>query len=75
MSEASERQLGREFGQLEAKVEELEKKVDQMQETLEGISRTLSEAAGGWKMLLGVGAVAGAIGAAGTKLLTLLGKP
>ena len=74
MSEASDRQLGREFGQLEAKVEELEKKVDRMQETLEHISATLSEAQGGWKMLLGVGAIAGAIGAFASKVLGMIVK-
>jgi predicted secreted protein len=55
----------RDFGSLEARVAELENKVDNMSKKLDTILVTLTEAKGGWRMLMGV---AGAAAAGATAL-------
>lgn len=64
LDERSEAQ-GREIG-------ELKKAIAELQSTVNRIDRMLSEARGGWKMLLMVGGAAGAAGAAITKVAAYL---
>lgn len=63
-------QTARELATHAADIEHLQRDMDklvasvaEMQKTLSGIDKTLSEAKGGWKMLLAVGGFAGVIGA------------
>ena len=62
--------MGQELGRLQAEVEALRRDDTRMAESLEriesrlgGIEKTLNEAAGGWRMLVAVGGIAGAVGA------------
>jgi NADPH:quinone reductase-like Zn-dependent oxidoreductase len=48
---------------LQSDMDKLVESVAIMQKTLTDIDRTLSEAKGGWKMLLAVGGAGGAVGA------------
>ena len=64
--------IERELGRLESDVTELKKKVDKMQISLDDISATLSEAKGGWRTLMIVGGIAGALGSLITKLVSML---
>lgn len=63
-------QTARELATHAADIEHLQRDMDklvasvaEMQKMLSGIDKTLSEAKGGWKMLLAVGGFAGVIGA------------
>lgn len=69
-------QTARELATHAADIEHLQRDMDklvasvaEMQKTLSGIDKTLSEAKGGWKMLLAVGGFAGVIGAGLMQLL------
>ena len=69
-------QTARELATHAADIEHLQRDMDklvasvaEMQKTLSGIDKTLSEAKGGWKMLLAVGGFAGVIGAGIMQLL------
>lgn len=57
-----------EFGRLTAKVETLEEQVAEMRADLKAVRDMLSEARGGWKLMLGIAGFAGAAGAVLTKL-------
>lgn len=52
----------REFGRLEQQVEQMAGQMAQMQLTLVAINATLSEAKGGWRMLMMVGGAGAAVG-------------
>lgn len=68
----SDPDLQRDIGRLEAKVEHLEKQVDSMAQKLDQLVSIAENARGGWKMLLAVGAAAGALGAFLAKFLLWL---
>lgn len=53
-----------EFGRLTAKVEHLEKEVAELRTDVRHMVAMLEQARGGWKLLMLVGGVAGAVGAA-----------
>lgn len=68
--------LGRHDAQIEALQEQVKRLHEDMQAmngTLQQISTTLSEARGGWRTLMMVGGVAAAVGAAVSKMATMLG--
>ncbi len=52
----------RDLGRMEAQIETLVAQVTQLNAKVDAIDKTLSEAKGGWRMLLLVGGAAGAIG-------------
>ena len=52
----------REFGRLEQEVKQLVHQMDAMQATLTQINTTLSEARGGWRVLMMVGGAGAAVG-------------
>ena len=56
-----------EFGRLTAKVERLEMEVAEMRADLRAVRDMLSEAKGGWKLMLAVAGFAGTAGAVITK--------
>ena len=69
-------QTARELATHAADIEHLQRDMDklvasvaEMQKTLSDIDKTLSEAKGGWKMLLAVGGFAGVIGAGVMQLI------
>lgn len=62
----------RDFGRLEAEVAALKKTVDQMAADMRAIRTTLDAAGGGWRVLVAVGAVSGAVTALLVKLLPFL---
>lgn len=69
-------QTARELATHAADIEHLQRDMDklvasvaEMQKTLSGIEKTLSEAKGGWKVLLAVGGFAGVVGAGLMQLL------
>jgi hypothetical protein len=58
----------REFGRLEAEVKQLTKTVEEMASDMRAIRSALDAAGGGWRVLVAVGAVSGAISATAVKL-------
>lgn len=47
-----------EFGAMKATIQNLEKKVEKMEITLQDISKIMSEARGGWKVMIAAGTLA-----------------
>lgn len=66
MTDDTQRTLG-EYG---AKIEALQDDVTGLRTDVKTIMLTLAEARGGWKTLVAVGTVAGAIGAVGAKVVS-----
>jgi prefoldin subunit 5 len=65
-------QIGRHDAQIEAlerDIKDLRDDIKMMTQTLHEVNKTLSEAKGGWKMLMLVGGVAAAIGAGAAKVV------
>jgi hypothetical protein len=54
---------------LQSDVDKMAADIDEIKKMLTSINTTLAEAKGGWKMLLAVGGVAGAIGAGFMQIL------
>lgn len=66
-------ELSHEIGRHDAKIESLEREVHALRDDVAEIKRMLSEARGGWRMLLLVGGCSAAVGAGMTKLLSWAG--
>ena len=64
--------IQRDLGYFEAQIETLVSGMAKLETKVDRIERTLSEAKGGWRMLLLVGSAGGALGAMITKLLPFL---
>lgn len=62
----------REFGRLEAEVKALTKSVEAMSADLKAVRSALDAAGGGWRVLVAVGAISGAISAAAVKILPFI---
>ena len=62
----------REFGRLESEVKNLTKTVDNMAQDLTAIRSASDAAGGGWRVLVAVGALSGAVTAAAVKLLPFI---
>ena len=62
----------REFGRLETEVKNLQKTVDHMAVDLTAIRSAIDAAGGGWRVLVAVGALSGAVTAAAVKLLPFI---
>ncbi len=62
----------REFGRLEAEVKALTKSVEAMSADLKAVRSALDAAGGGWRVLVAVGAISGAVSAAAVKILPFL---
>lgn len=67
------RALERDMGRLEARVDRGEIDLREIKADVKAILGLVNQARGGWKMLVVVGAVAGAVGALVTKLGMLAG--
>lgn len=65
--------LDREMGDMQARLRALEKNAVEMRADIKSILAVLSEARGGWKAMLAVGAVSGAIGAGVMKASSFIG--
>lgn len=64
-----------EFGRLQAQVETLIAAVEKLESKVDGMSKQMSEASGGWKVLMAIGGASSVLGGAATWLLThLTGK-
>ena len=63
---------GAEIKHLQADMDKVIRDMDEMKETLREISKTLSEAKGGWHMLLLVGGAGASLGAASAWLFDLI---
>lgn len=61
--------IQRDLGRLEAQVEGVIRKLDDLDKDVKQINKTLSEAAGGWKILMMIGGASGTVGAAITYFL------
>jgi hypothetical protein len=59
----------RDFGKLEAEVAGLRNQVEAMAEDLRAVRSTLDAAHGGWRVMVAVAGISGAITAAAVKLL------
>lgn len=66
-------EIQRSLGRHEAEIESLQKDLLDLKVDVKIILATLSEARGGWKTLLLVAGVAGAVGALGVKLSSFIG--
>lgn len=62
----------REFGRLEAEVKALTKCVEEMSADLKAVRSALDAAGGGWRVLVAVGALSGAITAALVKVIPFI---
>lgn len=62
----------RDLGRMEAQIKSLTKQLEALTETVARLDRTLSEARGGWKMLIAVAGLAGVIGAGIAKLIAYI---
>ena len=62
----------RDFGRLEAEVAALTKTVESMAADLKAVRSALDAAGGGWRVLVAVGAVSGAVTALLVKLLPFM---
>lgn len=69
-----DQQIQRDIGRLEGRVDALEEELKEVKSDTKAILGILNQAQGGWKTLVMVGAIAGAVGAMATKLLPFLGK-
>lgn len=61
----------REFGRLEAEVQNLSKTVETMAQDLKAVRSAMDAAGGGWKVLVAVGGLSGAVTAFAVKWLPL----
>jgi hypothetical protein len=62
----------REFGRLEAEVKNLTKSIEEISADLKAVRSLMDAAGGGWRVLVAVGALSGAVAAALIKWLPLL---
>lgn len=69
MSEDMHQQLGRHG----AEIQNLQRDITEIKKDLHGVVNTLAEARGGWRTLMLVAGVAGAVGAIMTKLALVFG--
>jgi len=66
----------RELGEHSARIDTIEDRLQRLEEKLDRVVAATEQAAGGWRALISVGAIAGTIGAAiGKFLSTLKGGP
>lgn len=66
-------ELHHEIGRHDAKIESLEREVHALRSDVADIKKMLSEARGGWKMLMMVGGLSAAGGAVVAKVLSWIG--
>jgi hypothetical protein len=64
----------REFGRLEAEVKSLSKSVEEMSGDLKAVRSAMDAAGGGWRVLVAVGGLSGAITALIVKWLPMIPK-
>ena len=62
----------REFGRLEAEVKALTKSLETVAADMKAVRSTLDAAGGGWRVLIPVGTISGAISAMAVKLIPFL---
>ena len=62
----------REFGRLEAEVKALTKSMEEMSADLKAVRSAMDAAGGGWRVLVAVGALSGAITAALVKVIPFI---
>jgi len=62
----------REFGRLEAEVKALTKSLETVAADMKAVRSTLDAAGGGWRVLIAVGTISGAISAMAVKLIPFL---
>lgn len=76
MSDASEllSQLQRDLAKAEARIEIMQQEISALRGDVRVLLNFISEARGGWKMLMISAAVAGAVGAALTKVASMFVK-
>lgn len=67
-------ELSRDIGRHDAQIESLQEDMKSVKSDLAEIKQILSEAKGGWKAMLVLGGVAGAAGAAISKLVAWYGS-
>jgi len=62
----------REFGRLEAEVKALTKSMEEMSADLKAVRSAMDAAGGGWRVLVAVGALSGAVTAALVKVIPFI---
>lgn len=62
----------RDFGKLEAEVESLTRKVDEIADDLKAVRSAMDAAGGGWRVLVAVGGLSGALTGLAVKFLPFL---
>jgi hypothetical protein len=62
----------RDFGKLEAEVGSLTRKVDEMADDLKAVRSAMDAAGGGWRVLVAVGGLSGALTGLAVKFLPFL---
>lgn len=62
----------RELGEHEARIDTLEERLNRFEQKLDRIVAATEQAAGGWKVLMSVGAISGTVGAAIAKFFSTL---
>jgi len=62
----------RDFGRLEAEVKALTKSLETLSQDMKAVRSALDAASGGWRVLVAVGALSGAISAVAIKILPFI---
>lgn len=62
----------RDFGRLEAEVKALTKSLETLSQDMRHVRTALDAAGGGWRVLVAVGAISGAISAAAVKIIPFI---
>ncbi|WP_396190006.1 hypothetical protein [Flavobacterium sp.] len=68
----TETELHRDLGRMESKISDLERRIAALESMLFDVHKAVTEAKGGWRMLLAVGGASAMIGASVAKILTFL---
>jgi len=66
-------ELHRDVGRHDAEIASLQREISELRIDVRSILATLAEARGGWKTLMAVGGLAGAVGALATKFALAFG--
>jgi hypothetical protein len=61
--------IDRDIGRHDAQIEALQSEVVLIRKDLDEIKRLLNESRGGWKVMMAVAGLSGAVGAGGTKII------
>lgn len=69
---STETELHRDMGRMESKISDLERRIGNLEGMLFDVHKAVTEAKGGWRVLMAVGGASAAIGASAAKIIAYL---